>query len=195
MKTYYFNLFMKYTFLVIVLISNNMSYARIGGDFVLQTYNNEKYVLSESSKVKIIFFGFLNCPDICPTALSDVTNLLNKLGGLSKTLEPIFITVDPKRDTPELLKNYLSFFDKRIVGLTGSQEQIEKVSNQYHVYYSYQNNDNDSDKYTVNHTANIYLLDKDNNVEKIFIPGTPFAELYKYIDRYLMKEIKNLPLK
>jgi len=195
MKTYYFNLFMKYTFLVIVLISNNMSYARIGGDFVLQTYNNEKYVLSESSKVKIIFFGFLNCPDICPTALSDVTNLLNKLGGLSKTLEPIFITVDPKRDTPELLKNYLSFFDKRIVGLTGSQEQIEKVSNQYHVSYSYQNNDNDSDKYTVNHTANIYLLDKDNNVEKIFIPGTPFAELYKYIDRYLMKEIKNLPLK
>ena len=195
MKTYYFNLFMKYTFLIIVLISNNMSYARIGGDFVLQTYNNEKYVLSESSKVKIIFFGFLSCPDICPTALSDVTNLLNKLGGLSKTLEPIFITVDPKRDTPELLKNYLSFFDKRIVGLTGSQEQIEKVSNQYHVYYSYQNNDNDSDKYTVNHTANIYLLDKDNNVEKIFIPGTPFAELYKYINRYLMKEIKNLPLK
>jgi len=195
MKTYYFNLFIKYAFLIIVLITNNISHARIGGDFVLQTYNNEKYVLSESSKVKIIFFGFLNCPDICPTALSDVSNLLHKLRGLSKNLEPIFITVDPKRDTPELLKNYLSFFDKRIVGLTGSQEQIEKVSNQYHVYYSYQNNDSDSNKYTVNHTANIYLLDKENNVEKIFIPGTPFTELYKYINRYLMKEVKNLPLK
>jgi len=195
MRTYYFNLFIKYVLLLIVLITNNISHARIGGDFVLQTYNNEKYVLSESSKVKIIFFGFLNCPDICPTALSDVSNLLHKLRGLSKNLEPIFITVDPKRDTPELLKNYLSFFDKRIVGLTGSQEQIEKVSNQYHVYYSYQNNDSDSNKYTVNHTANIYLLDKENNVEKIFIPGTPFTELYKYINRYLMKEVKNLPLK
>jgi len=195
MRTYYFNLFIKYVLLIIVLITNNISHARIGGDFVLQTYNNEKYVLSESSKVKIIFFGFLNCPDICPTALSDVSNLLHKLRGLSKNLEPIFITVDPKRDTPELLKNYLSFFDKRIVGLTGSQEQIEKVSNQYHVYYSYQNNDSDSNKYTVNHTANIYLLDKENNVEKIFIPGTPFTELYKYINRYLMKEVKNLPLK
>ena len=119
---------------------------------------------------------------------------MHKLRGLSKNLEPIFITVDPKRDTPELLKNYLSFFDKRIVGLTGSQEQIEKVSNQYHVYYSYQNNDSDSNKYTVNHTANIYLLDKENNVEKIFITGTPFSELYKYVNRYLMREIKNLPL-
>lgn len=194
MKTNYFKFFFKYILLIIVLITNNISQARIGGDFVLQTYNNEKYVLSQSSKVKIIFFGFLNCPDICPTTLSDVSNLMNKLQGLSKNLEPIFITVDPKRDTPELLKNYLSFFDKRIVGLTGSQEQIEKVSNQYHVYYSYQDSGNDSNKYTVNHTANIYLIDKDNNVEKIFITGTPFSELYKYVNRYLMREIKNLPL-
>jgi len=165
-------------------------------NFVLQQKSNQNFDDTNLlSKWSILYFGYTRCPDICPTALSDVTNLLNKLGGLSKTLEPIFITVDPKRDTPELLKNYLSFFDKRIVGLTGSQEQIEKVSNQYHVYYSYQNNDSDSNKYTVNHTANIYLLDKENNVEKIFIPGTPFTELYKYINRYLMKEVKNLPLK
>jgi protein SCO1/2 len=143
--------------------------------------------------MKIVFFGFLNCPDICPTALSEVSSLLNKLDGLSKNIEPIFITVDPTRDTPELLKNYLAFFDERIIGLTGTQDQIENVSNQYHVYYSYQNKD-EVENYTVNHTANMYLLDKDNNVEKIFMPGTPFEEFFKYVNRYLMKDVKNLPL-
>ena len=135
----------------------------------------------------------MNCPDICPTTLTEVANLLKKLEGLSKNIDPIFITVDPTRDTPELLKNYLSFFDERIIGLTGTQEEIEKVSNQYHVYYSYQNKGKVED-YTVNHTANMYFVDEKNNVEKIFVPGTPFSEFYKYVNRYLMKDIKNLPL-
>jgi len=168
--------------------------AEIGGDFTLKDYNNNKYNLYSSSKEKIIFFGFLNCPDICPATLSEVSNLLKKLRGLSKRIDPIFITVDPERDKPDLMKNYLSFFDERIIGLTGSQDQIEKVANQYHVYYSYQDKGK-KDSYTVNHTANIYFLNKDNKIEKIFIPGTPFSEFYKYVNRYLMKEVKNLPLK
>tara|TARA_B100001173_G_scaffold55239_1_gene46050 strand:+ start:761 stop:1366 length:606 start_codon:yes stop_codon:yes gene_type:complete len=185
--------YIKYAILIIVLFMSFVTHAKIGGDFTLKDQNNNKYSLSSSSKTKIIFFGFLNCPDICPTTLSEVTNLLNKLEGLAKNIEPIFITIDPTRDTPELLKNYLSFFDKRIIGLTGTQEEIEKISFQYHVYYSYQNKDKVKD-YTVNHTANIYLLDKENNVEKIFVPGTPFSEFYKYVNRYLLKDIKNLPL-
>jgi len=176
-----------------LLLTYNVN-AEIGGDFVLKDYNNNKYHLYSSSKEKIIFFGFLNCPDICPSTLSEVSNLLKKLRGLSKRIDPIFITVDPTRDKPDLMKNYLSFFDKRIIGLTGSQEQIEKVANQYHVYYSYQDKGK-KNNYTVNHTANIYFLNKNNKIEKIFIPGTPFSELYKYVNRYLMKEVKNLPLK
>ena len=183
----------KCVLLITVLFNSNIMYADIGVDLTLKDQNINKYILSDSSKVNIIFFGFLNCPDICPTAMSEVSSLLNKLEGLSKHIEPIFITVDPTRDTPELLKNYLSFFDKRIIGLTGTQDQIEKVSNQYHVYYSYQNK-NESENYTVNHTANMYFLDNDNNIEKIFIPGTPFNEFFKYVNRYLMKDIKNLPL-
>ena len=176
-----------------LLLPHNVN-AEIGGDFVLRDYNNNKYHLYSSSKEKIIFFGFLNCPDICPSTLSEVSNLLKKLRGLSKRIDPIFITVDPTRDKPDLMKNYLSFFDKRIIGLTGSQEQIEKVANQYHVYYSYQDKGK-KNNYTVNHTANIYFLNKNNKIEKIFIPGTPFSELYKYVNRYLMKDVKNLPLK
>ena len=183
----------KYLFLVIVLFVSNSSQAAIGGNFTLTDYNNDKYSLSDSSNVKLIFFGFLNCPDICPTTLSDVSNLLKKMEGLAKYIDPIFITIDPSRDTPELMKNYISFFDKRIIGLTGTQEEIEAVSNQYHVYYSYQDKE-ENNNYTVNHTANMYFLDKDNNVEKIFIPGTPFTEFYKYINRYMLKDIKNLPL-
>lgn len=184
--------YIKYFFTFIIL-SLSQAQAEIGGDFTLRDYNNNKYHLYSSSKEKVIFFGFLNCPDICPTTLSEVSNLLKRLDGLSDKIEPIFITVDPTRDTPELLKNYLSFFDKRIIGLTGSQEQIEEVANKYHVYYSYQDKETKED-YTVNHTANIYFLNKDNKIEKIFIPGTPFSEFYKYINRYLMKDVKNLPL-
>ena len=185
--------YIRYILLIIVFTISCNTHAKIGGDFTLKDQDNNKYSLSSSSKTKIIFFGFLNCPDICPTTLSEVSNLLNKLRGLAKNIEPIFITVDPTRDTPELLKNYLSFFDKRIIGLTGTQEEIEKISFQYHVYYSYQNKEKVKD-YTVNHTANIYLLDKDNNVEKIFVPGTPFSEFFKYVNRYLLKDMKNLPL-
>ena len=185
--------YIKYISLIIVIFTSNDLYAEIGGDFTLKDQYNNKFTLSDSSKVKIVFFGFLNCPDICPTTLTEVANLLKKLEGLSKNIDPIFITVDPTRDTPELLKNYLSFFDERIIGLTGTQEEIEKVSNQYHVYYSYQNKGKVED-YTVNHTANMYFVDENNNVEKIFVPGTPFSEFYKYVNRYLMKDIKNLPL-
>lgn len=185
--------YIKYISLIIVIITSNNLYADIGGDFTLKDQYNNKFTLSDSSKVKIVFFGFLNCPDICPTTLTEVANLLKKLEGLSNNIDPIFITVDPTRDTPELLKNYLSFFDERIIGLTGTQEEIEKVSNQYHVYYSYQNKGTVED-YTVNHTANMYFVDEKNNVEKIFVPGTPFSEFYKYVNRYLMKDIKNLPL-
>ena len=168
----YFIKYIKYILLTIVICSSTISYAEIGGDFTLRDHDNNKYHLSASSKIKIIFFGFLNCPDICPTTLTEISSLLNKLDKLAKHIEPIFITVDPERDTPELLKNYLSFFDKRIIGLTGSQDQIEKVSNQYHVYYSYQKK-GEVENYTVNHTANMYLLNEKNEVEKIFIPGTP----------------------
>ena len=180
-------------FPIFIILSLSQAQAEIGGDFTLRDYNNNNYHLYSSSKEKVIFFGFLNCPDICPTTLSEVSNLLKRLDGLSDKIEPIFITVDPTIDTPELLKNYLSFFDKRIIGLTGSQEQIEEVANKYHVYYSYQDKETKED-YTVNHTANIYFLNKDNKIEKIFIPGTPFSEFYKYINRYLMKDVKNLPL-
>ena len=185
--------YIKFILLTFVLVLNGAVNAEIGGDFTLKDYNNNEYKLSDSEKIKIIFFGFLNCPDICPTALSEVSGLLKKLEKLSDNIDPIFITVDPTRDTPKLLKNYLSFFDERIIGLTGSQDQIEKVANQYHVYYSYQNK-GEVENYTVNHTANMYLVDKNNKVEKIFIPGTPFPEFFKYINRYLMKDIKNLPL-
>ena len=72
-------------------------------------------------------------------------------------------------------------------------EEIEKISFEYHVYYSYQKKENIKD-YTENLTANIYLLDEDNNVEKIFVPGTPFSDFFKYVNRYLLKDMKNLPL-
>ncbi len=192
MKINILNKLARFLLILGILLAYNAN-AEIGGDFILKDYNDNKYHLYGSPKEKIIFFGFLNCPDICPATLSEVSNLLKKLRGLSKRIDPIFITVDPTRDKPALMKNYLSFFDDRIIGLTGSQDQIEKVANQYHVYYSYQDK-GEKENYTVNHTANIYFLNKKNKIEKIFIPGTPLSEMFQYVNRYLMQDVKNLPL-
>ena len=156
-------------------------------EVTFQSSESEKIKLTKyKGKIILLFFGYTNCPDICPTTLMDISRALKELKDEADKVQVVFVSVDYKRDTPRYLNEYVNYFDKRIIGLTGSQEQIENITNQYHVYYSYQKKD-EVDNYTVNHTANMYFLDKNNNVEKIFIPGTPFEELFKYVNKYLIK--------
>lgn len=172
--------------LVIVLYTKNVFSSEIGGIFALENYDGQIYDLAKSNNKKLIFFGFTNCPDICPTALTEMSTLLNQLGGMATGIDVIFITVDPKRDTIKQLKDYITFFDERIYGLTGSMEEIDKITNQYHIYYSYTDKKSENE-YTVNHTANLYLLDKGNSIVKIFPPGTPFNELSNSVHNFLKK--------
>ena len=135
--------------------------AAIGGPFTLVS-TNDGNVTDQTYRGKwlLIFFGYTFCPDACPTALNNISVALEKLGADAGKLQPLFVTVDPQRDTREVLAEYLKSFDSRIVGLTGSQDQIDRVVKGYRVYVASQKSETQSDdNYLVFHSAYIYLMD------------------------------------
>ena len=109
-----------------------------------------------------IFFGFTHCPDVCPTTLLEVSNVLRSLGADADRLKVVFVTVDPERDTPEQLRQYLDSFDPRIIGLTGSEQQVAAVAKGWNAFH---NKIPEGDgTYTVVHSAYVYLMDRDNRL-------------------------------
>ena len=115
---------------------------------------SEKDVLGRPA---VFFFGFTFCPDVCPTTLASLTALLGQLGPDAERLRVFFVTVDPERDTPDVLKQYLSAFDPRIRGLTGTPEQVSAVTKALGVYAAKVKLDGGG--YTMDHTAGMFLLD------------------------------------
>jgi protein SCO1/2 len=107
--------------------------------------------------VVVMFFGFTHCPDVCPTALFEVSELFRKLGDGAK-VRGVFVSVDPERDTPEILKDYLSSFDKRIIGLSGDRAALDPMLKAYRVYA--RKNPAANGEYSMDHSAIVYLLDK-----------------------------------
>ncbi|RXG91105.1 SCO family protein [Bradyrhizobium zhanjiangense] len=134
--------------------------AAIGGPFTLVTTDG-KTVSDETYRGKwlLIYFGYTFCPDACPTALTNMSAALQKLGPNASELQPLFITVDPQRDTPVVMTDYLKSFDSRIVGLTGNQAQIDGVLKAYRVYAEAQKSEVDNADYPVSHSAYLYLMD------------------------------------
>ena len=133
----------------------------IGGPFAHTDAEGKRRTDAEfRGKHMLVFFGFTNCPDFCPTALSTMSQALEKLGPKAEKLAAIYITVDPERDTPEELKKYAQNFDKRIVMLTGTQAEIAAVARAYRVYYAKRELGKPGE-YTMDHSAYIYLLGPD----------------------------------
>ncbi|SRR5258708_110196 len=132
----------------------------IGGPFTLVSTNGED-ITDQSFRGKwlLIFFGYTSCPDLCPTALTNVSVALEKFGPDTSRLQPLFITVDPQRDTRDVMANYLKSFDARILGLTGTQAQIDGVTKEYRVYVALDKSERDGDDYLVSHSAYLYLMD------------------------------------
>jgi protein SCO1 len=130
----------------------------IGGPFTLITAADKPFS-SEMLKGRpyVLFFGFTNCSDVCPTTLLEMSNALAALGPDADRLTMLFVTVDPERDTAEHLKTYLAAFDPRIIGLTGTATDIASVARAYHVFYEKVPT---SSGYTMNHTATIFLMDR-----------------------------------
>ena len=151
---------------VILIVSGRLSApvaqqaAAIGGPFKL-TDQNGKAVTDQDLKGRpfLVFFGFTHCPDICPTTLFDVSEIMRALGKDADRVGALFITVDPERDTPAALKDYLSSFDPHLAGLTGEPAAVAAVAKAYRVYFK--KVPLDQGGYTMDHTAIVYLMDKD----------------------------------
>ena len=110
-----------------------------------------------AGKVVVVFFGYTQCPDVCPTTLQELVEVKQQLGADGDRLQGVFVTLDPERDTPEVLKAYLQAMDPSFVGLTGSSEQIEAAAREFKVFY--QKVPTSEGNYTMDHTAAFYLID------------------------------------
>ena len=131
----------------------------------------------------LVFFGFTHCPDVCPTALFEISEIMRKLGPDAERVRAAFITVDPERDTPQALKDYMSSFDSRLKGLTGDLDAITAVAKAYRVYFK--KVPLEGDGYTMDHTAIVYLMDKEGRFVAPFslkrTTEAAAAELRKYL--------------
>ena len=151
---------------VILIVTGRLSapvaqqVAAIGGPFRLIDQNGQ-VVTEQDMKGRpfLVFFGFTHCPDVCPTALFEVSQILRALGPDADRARALFITVDPERDIPPVLKSYLSSFDPRLTGLTGDPAAVAAVAKAYRVYVKKVPLDDGG--YTMDHTAIVYLMDKD----------------------------------
>jgi cytochrome oxidase Cu insertion factor (SCO1/SenC/PrrC family) len=148
--------------------------ALIGGPFELTDhYGNTVTDQSFKGRLMLIYFGFTYCPDACPTALGVMSAALDKLDVAADRVVPILITVDPERDTPQVLKDYVSNFHPQMVGLTGTPEQIAQVAKAYRVYYQKAPGATAED-YLMDHTLMIYLMNGEGKFVKHFSPeATP----------------------
>lgn len=156
----------------------------IGGPFKL-TDQDGRTVTDESLKGKpfLVFFGFTHCPDVCPTALFEVSEVLRMLGPDADRAAALFVTVDPERDTPARLKDYLSSFDPHLRGLTGDEKALADMQRAYRVYAK--KVPLDGGDYTMDHTALVYLMDKEGRFVAPFNlkrpPEAAAADLRKYL--------------
>lgn len=113
-------------------------------------------------KTVLLFFGYASCPDICPTTMAQLSHVLENLGPVAKDVRILFISVDPHRDTPEILQSYVSVFDKNAIGLTGSEKQIADFARRYRVAYQIEKpSGNDPENYEVAHSRGVYMFDKE----------------------------------
>ena len=158
--------------------------ASVGGPFHLTDQNGKPFSDQDmKGRPFLVFFGFTHCPDICPTTLFDISQVLRKLGPDADRTGAVFITVDPERDTAAVMKDYLSNFDPHLRGLTGDQAAIDAAIRGYRVYAKKVPLD-DGD-YTMDHTAVVYLMDKDGHFVAPFnLKRTPEAaadDLRRYL--------------
>lgn len=158
--------------------------AAIGGPFQLTDQTGATVTdKSLQGRPTLIFFGFTHCPDVCPTSLFEISEVLRAMGPDADRVNAYFISVDPERDTPAAMKDYLSSFDPHLKGLTGDPEVMAKVTSEYRVYAKkVPLKDGD---YTMDHTALVYLMDRDGHFVAPFNlkqpPEQAAAELKKYI--------------
>jgi protein SCO1/2 len=163
----------------------DISGAPYGRGFTLTDFNGQSRTLADySGRVVMLYFGFVQCPDVCPTALTRAAAVKQQLGADAAQLQVIFVTVDPERDTPELLRDYMAAFDPSFMALTGSPEQIKAVADEFRVYYKKVPT---GSTYTMDHTALSYLFDREGHI-RVVLRHEQTADDYTADIRQLLAE-------
>ena len=162
----------------------------IGGPFALVDHTGKARTDEDfRGKLLLIYFGYSYCPDVCPTDLQQIGLAVGRLGIAGEAVQPLFITLDPERDTATHLADYVTLFHPRLIGLTGSAAQIRRVALAYKVYYA--KYPPGSADYVVDHTSFIYLLDENGKYIGFFPPGTTADRMIEIIKLHLRFRSKN----
>jgi protein SCO1/2 len=146
------------------------------------TYDSKQ----QPDKIQVVFFGYTYCPDICPTTLANFKQVKADLGKAADQVNFVFISVDPQRDTPQRIQNFVDSFDPAFIGLSGSEADLTPVWNGYGVYHEIDTSQSTTN-YTVNHSTQTYLIDLHGNLRLTYAYGTPAADMADDI-RHLLKE-------
>jgi cytochrome oxidase Cu insertion factor (SCO1/SenC/PrrC family) len=167
---------------------DDLMYGRgtVGGPFTLTDQNGRRRSDHDfRGKLMIVYFGYTFCPDVCPADLMAITQALDALGPAADGVQPIFITVDPERDS-KLLAEYVRAFHKSLIGLTGSPEEIRKVANAYKAFYAKVPGTRDGD-YAIDHTGVIYLMGRSGEYLGFLAPQTGPEKLTEILRKFLSK--------
>lgn len=160
-----------------------------GGPFTLVDHTGATVTDTDfQGKYLLVFFGYTYCPDICPTTLNEIANAMQLLGDRATRVQPLFITIDPERDTPEVVTEYVNAFHPRIVGLTGTPDQIRQAAATYRAFYDKQDEGDAGEKgndYFMDHSAFTYLMAPDGTYLTIFGYGTAPEDIAAEVNRRL----------
>ncbi len=157
--------------------------AVIGGPFAL--LNGDGKVVTDRDflgRPLLVYFGYTHCPDACPTALGDMATAVDALGADRAKVGVVFITVDPERDTPDIMKDYVAAFDAGFVGLSGSMEQIRQAAKEYRVYFAKHPT---AEGYDMDHSSIIYAMDREGRNAAVFTHESPPAQITAELRRLL----------
>ncbi len=157
-----------------------------GGDFILQSSKGAVALEALRGKVVLLYFGYTKCPDVCPTSLSLMTQALNGLSADElQRVQGIFVSVDPKRDTPDSLEQYAAYFHDNLVGVTGTEDEVARVAALYGAQYYEEEMEGSAFGYSVNHSAVTYLITPEGVLRFIFPHGTAPSVILEAI-RYVL---------
>jgi protein SCO1/2 len=156
----------------------------IGGSFRLVDQNGKTVTDADlKGKWSLVYFGYTHCPDACPTALNDIAIALDQLGPKREAVRSVFITVDPERDTPEVLKDYVTSFDAQILALSGSPEEIARAAKAYRVYYA--KHPEPGGDYSMDHSSVIYVMDPEGRFTASFTHQSTPEEIAERLKKLL----------
>ena len=156
----------------------------IGGPFRLVDQDGKTVTDADlKGKWSLVYFGYTHCPDACPTALNDIAIALDELGSKRSAVRPVFITVDPERDTPEVLKAYVTAFDAPILALTGTPEEVARAAKGYRVYYA--KHPEAGGDYSMDHSSVIYVMDPEGRFTASFTHQSAPEEIAERLKKLL----------